>query len=116
MNCGSTLTSKIYGLGKAKILHFPNQNWLLQVIWQWLDGIEVHNPKLARFLCQLIPAHCPFERTIKFFGHTLLYIPPLCKLNPFYNQLMALRFRALSFLADTCGEDIAKYCCSARTN
>lgn len=111
MNCGSTLTSKIYSLGKAKILYLPNQNWLLQVIWQWLDGIEVHNPKLARLLCQLIPAHCPFERTIKIFGHTLLYIPPLCKLNPFYEQLMALRFRALSFLADTCGEDIAKYCC-----
>jgi Mo-dependent nitrogenase C-terminus len=79
---------------------------LLYPLNQWLDKIEIHNPQLARWLCQLIPAQCPFARKILLFGQTLFYIPPLCKLNPLYNQLMALRFRALVFLADTCGEDV----------
>lgn len=39
------------------------------------------------------------------------HIPPLCKLNPLYNEVMALRFRALSYLSDTCGEDITPYIC-----
>lgn len=48
---------------------------LLQPIRQWLDSIEIHNPKLARLLCKLIPTHCPFEREIKLFDHTVLCIP-----------------------------------------
>ncbi|MGK7890123.1 MAG: Mo-dependent nitrogenase C-terminal domain-containing protein, partial [Leptolyngbyaceae cyanobacterium] len=43
------------------------------------------------------------------WGHTLFHIPPLCKLNPVYDELVALRFRALCYLADTCGEDIQAY-------
>jgi hypothetical protein len=34
----------------------------------------------------------------------------MCKLNPFYEQLVGLRFKALCYLADVCGEDIAAYC------
>ena len=83
---------------------------LLQPIAQKLDAIEISNPKKAHFLCRLIPAQCPFERDIRFFGHVLLHIPPMCKLNPFYEQLVGLRFRALCYLADVCGEDIALYC------
>jgi hypothetical protein len=33
----------------------------------------------------------------------------LCKLNPLYEQLVGLRFRALSYLADDCGEDVSQY-------
>ncbi|MCS6815305.1 MAG: Mo-dependent nitrogenase C-terminal domain-containing protein, partial [Cyanobacteria bacterium] len=51
-------------------------------------------------ICQWIPAQCPFARTISWQGRTLLVIPPLCKLNPFYDELMGLRFRALSYLAE----------------
>lgn len=111
MNPDATLISDIYASRESKILSTPRRNWLFNIIGQRLEGIEVRDPKLARFLCKLIPARCPFERTIQLFGHTLFCIPPLCKLNPFYDQLMVLRFRALSFLADTCEEDIAKYCC-----
>jgi hypothetical protein len=68
-----------------------------------LDGIEIHNGELARFLCKVIPSHCPFARDIKFKGRTILHIPPLCKLNPLYEQLMILRFKSLSYLADECG-------------
>lgn len=76
----------------------------------WLDNIQVQNSGFAHRICQLIPAQCPFERDIKLFGHTVFQIPPLCKLNPVYEQVVALRFRALCYLADDCGEDISAYC------
>jgi hypothetical protein len=31
-------------------------------------------------------------------GRHLFHIPPLCHFNPVYNELIALRFRALLFL------------------
>ena len=76
----------------------------------WMDGLEIHDPQLARFLCKLIPPQCPFERDISLFGRKVVHIPPLCKLNPLYEQLVGLRFRALSYLADECGEDVRHYC------
>lgn len=82
----------------------------LQPIRQWLMTIELRDRQMARTLCSFIPARCPFERTIQLFGRTLLTIPPLCKLNPFYDELVALRFRALCYLADVCGEDISPFC------
>ncbi len=82
---------------------------LLQPVRQWLDAIEIHEPKLARFLSKAIPAQCPFERDIKLFGYLVAHIPPLCKLNPLYDQLVSLRFRALCYLVDRCGEDIQSY-------
>ncbi|WP_315784072.1 Mo-dependent nitrogenase C-terminal domain-containing protein [Fischerella sp. JS2] len=83
---------------------------LLQPIRQWLDSIKIEDSHLARLLCIIIPASCPFEREIKLRSRTILYIPPLCKLNPFYEQLIELRFKALTYLADECGEDITLYC------
>lgn len=83
---------------------------LLNPVREWLDHLEVHDPKLARFLCKVIPPQCPFERDIHLFGHKVAHIPPLCKINPLYEQLVGLRFRALSYLADDCGEDISAYC------
>ena len=83
---------------------------LLQPCRNFLDGIDINNANFARKLCQFIPSQCPFARDIKLFGRTVLQIPPLCKLNPFYYELMSLRFRALSFLADVCLEDITPYC------
>ncbi|PSB25543.1 Mo-dependent nitrogenase [Stenomitos frigidus ULC18] len=82
----------------------------LQPIRQWLANIELGDRKTARSLCVIIPAQCPFERTVQLFGRTLLAIPPLCKLNPFYDELVALRFRALCYLADVCGEDVSPFC------
>lgn len=82
----------------------------LKPVQEWLDHLEVHDPRLARFLCKLIPPQCPFERDITLFGHKVVHIPPMCKLNPLYDQLVGLRFRALSYLADDCKEDISKYC------
>jgi Mo-dependent nitrogenase C-terminus len=89
-------------------IHFGSSP--INLVRHWLDAIEIHNPKVARFLCQIIPAQCPFERHIELFHHTVFHIPPLCKLNPLYEQLVGLRFRSLSYLADECGEDITPYC------
>ena len=77
---------------------------------QWLENLEIQSPKLAQFLCNLIPATCPFERDIKLFNKTLQHKPPLCKLNPLYEQVAGISFKALSYLADECGEDVAIYC------
>jgi hypothetical protein len=82
----------------------------LRPIRQWLESLEIRNPKVARSLCKLIPARCPFEREIKFLGRTLVRIPPLCKLNPFYEQIVSLRFKSMTYLADQCGEDVTVYC------
>ena len=83
---------------------------LLQPLRQWLNNLEIHDPQLAHRLCYLIPAQCPFARQIKLFGRTIIRIPPLCNLNPFYEELMALRFRAICYLAEECSEDISVYC------
>ena len=82
---------------------------ILQALRQRLDRVQVSSPKLAHRLCQLIPAQCPFERDITVFGRKF-HIPPMCKLNPLYEEVVALRFRALCFLADECGEDVTTYC------
>ena len=82
---------------------------VLYPVREWLDGIEVHDPRVARFICKMVPPQCPFERDIKLFGHKIVHIPPMCKLNPLYEQLVGLRFRSLSYLADECQEDISEY-------
>lgn len=83
---------------------------LLHPLKQWLDSTEIKSQKLARFLCKFIPSQCPFEREVKVGDRTLFYIPPLCKLNPLYEQVVGIRFRALCYLADECGEDVTTYC------
>jgi tellurite resistance protein len=81
----------------------------LHPLQDWLDGLDIQDPRVARFLCKMIPAQCPFERDITLFGRKIVHIPPMCKINPLYEQLVGLRFRALSYLADKCGEDVSPY-------
>ena len=83
---------------------------LLKPLRNWLDNLNVTSPTLAHKLCKLIPSQCPFERDLKLFGHTLIHIPPMCKLNPLYEEVVMLRFKAMCYLADECGEDISQYC------
>ena len=83
---------------------------LLQPVRKWLDSYEIQNPQVAKLLAKLIPAHCPFERDVILFGRKVAHIPPMCKLNPLYDQFVGLRFRALCYLVDRCGEDIQAYC------
>jgi hypothetical protein len=75
----------------------------------WLNQMNVCDRSTAHTIASLIPAQCPFERDVKLFGHSIAHIPPLCKLNPFYDEFVGLRFRSLCYLADECGEDISAY-------
>ncbi|WP_421655610.1 Mo-dependent nitrogenase C-terminal domain-containing protein [Leptothermofonsia sp. ETS-13] len=85
---------------------YPFNFSILNPIRHWLDGLQIDNPKLARFLYKAIPGQCPFERDVILFGRKLAHIPPLCKLNPLYEQLVGLRFRSICYLVDVCGESI----------
>ncbi len=94
-------------------LHTQSVNqrrWLcvdvLSPIRRWLNQLEVSNAAIAHAICRWIPAQCPFARTIYWQGRTVLVIPPLCKLNPLYEELIELRFRALSYLAHQPHSDI----------
>lgn len=98
----------VEGETEIEPLEHPHSD-VLQPVKDWLEGIEVHDPRLARFICKTVPSQCPFERDVKLFGHKVVHIPPLCKINPLYEQLVGLRFRALSYLADDCEEDVMKY-------
>ncbi|MEG4117079.1 Mo-dependent nitrogenase C-terminal domain-containing protein [Microcoleus sp. N9_B4] len=102
------LTTSIFPENQCQDLTFCDR--LVQPVRQWLDNIAVGDPQVARFLCQLIPARCSFDRDMQLWGHHLFHIPPMCKLNPVYEELVGLRFRSLSFLADVCGEDVTPYC------
>ncbi|HHP7232323.1 MAG TPA: Mo-dependent nitrogenase C-terminal domain-containing protein [Xenococcaceae cyanobacterium] len=95
------------------LIYNRNQKLLnpYQLLQQWLDGLEIKEESIARCIIKLIPAQCPFAREIKVFGRVIVKIPALCKFNPLYEQLIGLRFRALCFLADSCGEDITPYIC-----
>ncbi|MEO0432255.1 MAG: Mo-dependent nitrogenase C-terminal domain-containing protein [Cyanobacteria bacterium J06656_5] len=81
----------------------------LKPMREWLDQLQVDDPRLARFVCKMIPSQCPFERDVTLFGKKVVHIPPMCKLNPLYEQMVGLRFRALSHLADDLGEDVTPY-------
>ena len=118
-NCGTAAASEVGAtsemtmpIGGVTGLQPPDVTGVdvLAPVRSWLDHLEMKDPKVARFLCKMIPAQCPFERDIKLFGDKVVHIPPMCKLNPLYEQLVGLRFRALSYLADDCGEDVTPYC------
>jgi len=106
-------TKKLQDCNKTLISPFVNRLKKLDPfhsIREWLNNLEVTEAEIAHRVCKMIPAQCPFERKIEIFGITLLSIPPLCKINPLYNELVYLRFRAISYLANECGEDITAYC------
>lgn len=83
---------------------------VLKPLRRLIDNIQVCDRNFAHRVCRLVPPQCPFERDIKVFGKTIFHIPPLCKLNPLYEEVVGLRFRALCYLADECGEDVTQYC------
>jgi len=90
--------------------HIRHHRDFLFPIRQYLNSLEIAHPQLAHTLCKLIPAQCPFEQDIIIFGRKVFHIPPMCKLNPLYEEFVSLRFKALCYLADECGEDITAYC------
>ena len=100
----------VVGTPLSSRLPKPHHKNVLQPVKDWLDGWEIHDPRLAHFVCKIIPPQCPFERDIILFGRKIVHIPAMCKINPLYEQLVGMRFRALCYLADECKEDISSYC------
>jgi Mo-dependent nitrogenase C-terminus len=92
LDLASTLSGRSY--------HRPKRKFdLLAPIRNWLDRFDIKDIETAKLICRLIPSSCPFERDVTLFGRTLFHIPPLCHLNPLYQELSLLRFRAEIFLA-----------------
>ncbi len=81
---------------------------LLLPIQCWMNGMEIKNAKTAHLICQIVPSRCPFERDIKLLGHTI-HIPALCRINPLYEEIVALRLRSLTYLSEVCGENVTQY-------
>jgi tellurite resistance protein len=109
LEAGRAIHPEVQSIQQPGMSPHPHSD-VLQPVRTWLDGMEMHDPRVARFVCKMIPSQCPFERDVKLFGRKIVHIPPLCKINPLYEQLVGLRFRALSYLADVRGEDISEYC------
>ena len=49
------------------------------------------------WLAKTLPDSCPFEREIKFNDKVILYIPPLCKLNPLYEEVIEQKLINLGY-------------------
>ncbi len=96
-------------LNLASSFNAPTPNLLdtlLKPIRNWIDNVEITDRDRAHLLCKLIPAQCPFERDVTVLGRKVAHIPPMCKINPLYDQFVGLRFRSLCYLVDVCGETI----------
>lgn len=92
-------------VGEAQLAVLPDtccdsdeSGGVLDGLKAWLDALDPVDPAVARFLVRLIPAQCPFERDVRLFGHKLVHIPAMCKINPLYEQLIGLRLRCLTTL------------------
>jgi Mo-dependent nitrogenase C-terminus len=78
----------------------------LKPVRSWIDSMEINDRETAYLVCKLIPGQCPFERDVVVLGRKLAHIPPMCKINPLYEQFVGLRFRSLCYLVDVCGESM----------
>ncbi|NJN76008.1 MAG: nitrogenase [Synechococcaceae cyanobacterium RL_1_2] len=105
-NISQLTNSLIFSIKRLPKITFTE----FKVLRQWLNELELKNITFAHLICTIVPTQCPFARDITLFGRTFFRIPPLCKLNPFYDEIVHLRFRALCYLAEGCHEDISRYC------
>ena len=51
--------------------------------------------KLLLWMDKFLPSSCLFERTIRYKNVLILYIPTLCKFNPFYKALIIYRWEQM---------------------
>jgi Mo-dependent nitrogenase C-terminus len=101
MNLASHPSSGVFKAPKPTLL-----DMLLSPVRTWIDSMEIQDRETAYLVCKLIPGECPFERDVFLFGRKLAHIPPMCKINPLYEQFVGLRFRSLCYLVDVCGESM----------
>ncbi len=79
--------------------------WLNQMRWRRalptpIAQFHIRDRRTATLICRLIPGRCPFERSLQWRNYRW-QIPALCQLNPFYEQCLQLRCKALLYLAQT---------------
>ena len=98
-----------YALMNSRLLLLKGLSPIRQWLGQQINRLEIRDAAMAHLICRIIPAQCPFERSICLFGRFTVHIPPLCKLNPLYEEVIGLRFRGLSHLADEGKEDVSCY-------
>jgi Mo-dependent nitrogenase C-terminus len=72
---------------------------LLIVLIDMASLLPTNRKISAILICKIIPGACPFARHVDI-GRLQFNIPPLCKLNPWYENSIATRFKALNFLAE----------------
>lgn len=53
--------------------------------------------KLITFFAKRLPDSCIFEMDFSFLG-ARIYIPPLCKLNPLYSQIMKKKLELKGYI------------------
>ncbi len=110
LNLAESAPKATYTFTAPRLFSFKGLSSIRQWFSHRINSLEVRDAAVARFICRTIPTQCPFERDICLFGRVTLHIPPMCKLNPLYEEVVELRFRALCHLADDCNEDVRRYC------
>lgn len=110
LNLAQSVPQATYTFTYSRLFSLKRLSPIRQWCSQRIDSLEVRNAAVARFICRTIPTQCPFERDVCLFGRFTFHIPPMCKLNPLYEEVVGLRFRALCHLADDCNEDVRRYC------
>ena len=81
--------STIEGVAQTEAHHLEP----LKPVQEWLDHLDVEDPRLAKFLCKMSPPQCPFERDIQLFGHKVVHIPPMCKVQKCSQKMGQICFR-----------------------
>jgi hypothetical protein len=82
---------------------------LFSPVFQILKHKAERDSTIAKHIAHVIPAQCPFARTIYLPFGKQFCIPPLCELNPLYELFAELRFNALTALVDKHNLDITSY-------
>jgi hypothetical protein len=59
-----------------------------------IEKLALNNTRVGEFIANL-PSKCPFERQYWIGDRLIMYVPALCKFNPFFRQLMRLKVRLM---------------------
>ena len=95
----------------SNLLKFAHAFDPLKPLRNWLENLNISNPQASAQAVSTDPIPMSLSSAISIYLGARSYIfPPMCKLNPLYEEVVMLRFKAMCYLADECGEDISQYC------
>lgn len=61
-----------------------------------MNDSKIMKQRFIEFLATILPDFCPFSRTFDFKLFKIT-IPPLCTLNPFYQDIMKVKLKRLGY-------------------